>query len=396
MDTVAGFIQRFVSELSHILLESGVWLIAGLAIAGLIHAFVPSHWFMRHLGGRGAWPVVKASLLGIPMPLCSCSVIPVAAGLRRQGAGKGASAAFAISTPQTGEESIPITWALFGPVFALARPVIAVITAMIAGLAINAADRTDAPPIPPMPPNTPDTPGSPDGSCGQGGQGGPAPSLGARFRSVWSHGFGTMLQDLAPWLAVGILMAAVIAAAVPPGWITEHVGTGLWPKIAMLFVGLPLYICATSSTPLAWSLVMAGLSPGAAIVLLLSGPATNIATISWVIKDLGVRALVIYLVAIGAVSLGAGVVFDAYFAHTLVLASRAAEDAVPATAWGWIQIGGAVVFVMLLVNAVVTRYWPGGKGSTACCTPPANDVPPPMSSTCCAGPGPACTCQEKP
>ncbi len=380
-------LSAFWTELSHILLESGIWLVAGLAIAGLIHAFVPRAWFMRHLGGRGVWPVIKASLLGIPMPLCSCSVIPVAAGLRRQGAGKGASAAFAISTPQTGEESIPITWALFGPFFALARPVIAVVTGLIAGLCINAADRGDPTPEPAAP--GPDASEDPT----------PPPAFARRMRTAWTHGFGTMLRDLAPWLAIGILMAAVIAAAVPQGWIAENIGTGLWPKVAMLFVGIPLYICATSSTPLAWSLVMAGLSPGAAIVLLLAGPATNVATMSWVVKDLGVRSLVIYLLVIAAVSLGAGVLFDAFFADTLVLASRAAESAAQSSLWGWVKIGGAVLFVMLLVNALVTRYWPGGRDDATadCCADPARDVPLPTSPGCCGSePAPAPACKDQP
>jgi uncharacterized membrane protein YraQ (UPF0718 family) len=370
MDRAVDFAAAFWTELWHILLESGVWLIAGLAIAGLVHAFVPRAWFIKHLGGRGVWPVVKASLLGIPMPLCSCSVIPVAAGLRRQGAGKGASAAFAISTPQTGEESIPITWALFGPVFALARPVIAVVTALIAGLFINATEREPAerttPPIDPEPVPMTDQ---------------PRPSPAARLRDAWNHGFGTMLRDLAPWLAVGILMAAVVAAAVPEGWIAEHVGTGLWPKVAMLFIGVPLYICATSSTPLAWSLVLAGLSPGAAIVLLLAGPATNVATMSWVIKDLGVRALVIYLFAIAAVALGAGMAFDAFFADAIVLAERAplASHAHGVGWWGWVKALGAAVFGAMLLYALIARFWPSTPKS--CCAGALE----PSTPACCGG-----------
>lgn len=372
------FLTEFRAELWHILLESGVWLIAGLAMAGLVHAFVARAWFERHLGGRGAWPVVKASLLGIPLPLCSCSVIPVAASLRRQGAGKGATAAFAISTPQTGEESIPITWALFGPVFALARPVIAVVTALIAGLLINATEREEAPEQVEEDAATTADPSRPPLAL-------PVVehrSLGARLREAARHGFGTMLVDLAPWLAAGILMAAAVGAAVPPGWIAEHVGTGLWPKVAMLFVGVPLYICATSSTPLAWSLVLAGLSPGAAIVLLLAGPATNLATMSWVIKDLGVRALVIYLAVIAAVALGAGTAFDAFFPDALVLAERAPPGGhTPGGVWEWTKAAGAAAIAGLLVWTLVMRFWPGGdkgSGGSCCSTAPAE------SKACCS------------
>lgn len=363
MDAVWAFVGRFGADLWHILVESGVWLLVGLLIAGLVHAFVPRAWFMRHLGGRGTGAVVKASLLGIPMPLCSCSVIPVAAGLRSQGAGKGASAAFAISTPQTGEESIPLTWALFGPVFALARPVIAVVTGLIAGVAINAVEGEER--------------DQPSAIRDQQEEEGEAKSVGERLGEAWHHGFVTMLVDLAPWLAVGLVLAAAIGAAVPAGWIAENVGTGLWPKVAMLFVGIPLYICATSSTPLAWSLVAAGLSPGAAIVLLLSGPATNVATMSWVIKDLGVKSLVVYLLAIAAVSLGAGVVFDAYFADMVTIAPAAGAHEHAGSLWGLVQMMGAGAFSAGLVWALWVRVRPA-KEAKACC---ASE---PKQASCCS------------
>ncbi len=377
MDAVWAFVGRFGADLWHILVESGVWLLVGLLIAGLVHAFVPRAWFMRHLGGRGTGAVVKASLLGIPMPLCSCSVIPVAAGLRSQGAGKGASAAFAISTPQTGEESIPLTWALFGPVFALARPVIAVVTGLIAGVAINVVE------------------GAVEGEEGdqpsairdQQEEEGEQKSVGEKLGVAWHHGFVTMLVDLAPWLAVGLVLAAAIGAAVPAGWIAEHVGTGLWPKVAMLFVGIPLYICATSSTPLAWSLVAAGLSPGAAIVLLLSGPATNVATMSWVIKDLGVKALVVYLLAIAAVSLGAGVLFDAYFAGMVTIAPAAGAHEHAGSAWGLVQMMGAGAFSAGLVWALWVRVRPA-RGAASCC---ASDA---AGSCCAAEPKQASCCSS--
>lgn len=374
------FFARFITDLWHILVESGVWLLVGLLFAGLVHAFVPRAWFMRHLGGRGVGAVAKASLLGIPMPLCSCSVIPVAAGLRRQGAGKGASAAFAISTPQTGEESIPLTWALFGPVFALARPVIAVLTGFLAGVTINAVDgEEDA-----------------DRASGTSGQAAAEEdtrmSFGERVSLAVHHGLVTMLRDLAPWLAIGLLLAAAISAALPAGWIAENVGTGVWPKVAMLFVGIPLYICATSSTPLAWSLVAAGLSPGAAIVLLLAGPATNVATMSWVIKDLGVRSLVVYLGVIAVVALGAGIAFDAFFADAIVLASRAEEHAHGGGGlWALTQTMGGGAISAGLVWALLTRYLKPKDAPASCCStesPKVSDccsTEKPAKSDCCSG-----------
>jgi len=374
----------FFNELWMILTESSLWLLFGFLLAGAVHVLVPREWMFKHLGGKGIVPLFKASLLGIPLPLCSCAVIPVAAGLRKQGASKGASAAFAISTPQTGEESIPLTWGLFGPVFALARPVIAVFTGLLAGILIDLTHRNEdettitsptdsiedpdaiglsitnaddadsavakveskatgsccsskSAPAPssccsskPEQPATSccsskseTTPGSccssakpkeePAGSCCSSTP--QKTNLGfiGGTREAFRHGFGIMLVDLAIWLSIGLVMAAVIGAAVPAGWFEEHIGSGIITKLVMLLVGIPLYICATSSTPLAFSLVVAGLSPGAALVLLLSGPATNVATMSWLIKDLGVKALVIYLAVIAGVALAAGIIFDQFF-----------------------------------------------------------------------------------
>ena len=400
--------EPFFKELWMILVESSLWLILGFAIAGIVHALVPREWMLKHLSGGGLWPIAKASLLGIPLPLCSCSVIPVAAGLRRQGASKGASAAFAISTPQTGEESIPITWALFGPVYAFTRPIVAVITGLVAGLLIDLTDTkkpqtksTDAP----EPDHDPgafslsitnasdagqavekiESKGT--GSCCGSSKPTPAPSccsstpapapsscclskpqpepksccsesaptpehsgLLDKSKIAFKHGFGTMLIDLAGWLTIGILLAAVIGAFVPESFFTEYAGDGITAKLVMLVVGIPLYICATSSTPLAWSLVAAGLSPGAALVLLLSGPATNAATMSWLIKDLGVRALVIYLSVIAAIALGAGILFDAAFAQFVQVAT-AAELHEHASGFGIKQIA-AIAFIVLLAWAL--------------------------------------------
>ncbi len=414
------FFESFFNELWMILTESSVWLIFGFLLAGVVHVLVPRDWMLKHLGGKGIIPIAKASLLGIPLPLCSCAVIPVAAGLRKQGATKGASAAFAISTPQTGEESIPLTWGLFGPFFALARPVIAVFTGLVAGILIDLTHRNENESDPKTKSNSTDDPNAiglsitnaddadavvaqtdkkTTGSCCSSKPEPPASSccsskpkpaansccsssapkeepaasdgsccsstpqktglgfVGATKES-FRYGFAVMLVDLAMWLSVGLIMAAVIGAAVPPGWFEEHVGSGLWPKFVMLLVGIPLYICATSSTPLAFSLVVAGLSPGAALVLLLSGPATNVATMSWLIKDLGVKALVIYLGVIAVIALGAGILFDLFFEGMVNTAGMAHmhEHLVPLLS---IKGIGAVIFIMLMAWALglKARKW---------------------------------------
>ena len=415
----------FFDELWMILAESSLWLLFGFFLAGLMHVLVSRDWMLKHLGGSGVFPILKASLLGIPLPLCSCAVIPVAAGLRKQGASKGASAAFAISTPQTGEESIPLTWGLFGPFFALTRPVIAVLTALIAGILIDLTDKSESNPeqsnqsdqdsiedpnaiglsitnaadadaaveqvdkkatgsccsSTPKPTKSSCCSSKPDPAQGSCCSSKPKPEsssccssaphktglgLGGSLKAIFSHGFGVMLVDLAVWLSIGLVMAAIIGSAVPPHWFEEHVGNGIGPKLIMLVVGIPLYICATSSTPLAFGLVVAGLSPGAALVLLLSGPATNVATMSWLIKDLGIKALIIYLGTIAAVALAAGVIFDMYykqFPQILQLADRANshEHAVP-----FLSLKGiaAIIFILLIAWALglKARKWMNTKG----------------------------------
>lgn len=162
-----------------------------------------------------------------------------------------------------------------------------------------------------------------------------------------------MPVDLAPWLAIGLVLAAAVTAAVPTGWIENNIGTGIVPMLLMLLVGIPLYICATSSTPLAFTLVAAGLSPGAALVLLLAGPATNVATIAWAIKDLGAKATAIYLATIAVVAVAAGVAFDALLGSTVHLAEAGGvhEHASMGIAYGV----GAVLFTAWLGWALVMR-----------------------------------------
>jgi len=411
------FIEQFFAELWMILTESSVWLIFGFLLAGVVHVLVPREWMLKHLGGRGIVPILKASLLGIPLPLCSCAVIPVAAGLRKQGASKGSSAAFAISTPQTGEESIPLTWALFGPVFALVRPVIAVVTGLIAGVLIDLTDHSrgedqddsidDPGAISLSITNADDAgavveqtekkatgsccsskPETPTGSCcgsapKEESSGGSCcsstpqkPGLGVvgGAKETVRYGFAVMLVDLAVWLTAGLLMAALIGAAVPHGWIEEHVGQGILPMLLMLVVGIPLYICATSSTPLAFGLVMAGLSPGAALVLLLSGPATNVATMSWLLKDLGARALVIYLAVIAGVALASGIAFDAFFKSMVTLAELNAPHEHGMGGIGYKDVF-AVLFVILMAWAlgIKASQWLDSRGigkkqTAGCCS----------------------------
>lgn len=358
----------------HLLVDAGVWLLVGFVIAGLFSVLVPASLVRKQLGGRGVWPVLKASAIGVPMPLCSCAVIPAAAAIRRGGASKGASAAFAISTPEIDVPGISLTYALIGPVMAIARPIVALITAIAAGVTINLFDRPggDGRSEADSEPSLDDAGGAsgtccssspeasacgcssqhasePAGSCCASasepepvasccaGQAAPASSCcgsmpaaqpespccsssaparreGVLERSL-RYSFGTLPKDLARWIVLGLALSALVVVLIPDGWIEANLESGvLGPtgsKLLMLAIGIPWYVCATASTPLAAVLIAKGLSPGAALVFLLAGPATNPATMGWVIKDLGGRALVVYLVSISALGLAAGFALDA-------------------------------------------------------------------------------------
>lgn len=325
-------------EVWTILVASGPYLLVGFFIAGLLEVLIPKTWIRRHLGGKGWIPVAKAALVGAPIPLCSCSVIPTAAQLRREGASPGATAAFLIATPETGVDSIGISYALLDPLMTIARPVSAIVTAIGAGLAVGRVAE-DQPPSDMLPLEA--SPGA--DCCSELPQPEPeppveescchpadVPSAAQRPRSVLAraaaYAYGPLMADLTPWFLVGFALSATLALTVPADFFGEVVPGGLPAMLMMLVAGLPLYVCATASTPIAAALIAKGLDPAAAMVFLLAGPATNVATIGVVHKLLGRPALVAYLLSIALFSLAAGgVVGELYGWLDLPLGSSALQ-----------------------------------------------------------------------
>jgi len=309
---VTQLFQDWLLEIWSILARSGPYLLIGLAVAGWIKAAVPQRWVMRHLGGDDLRSVTKASLVGAPLPLCSCSVVPTALALEKSGASKGATTAFLISTPETGVDSVGITWALIDPLMTIARPITAIATAMASGLAVNGLVRHDAKaPGESLPTDEPSPAesleGADCGTCAEPDEHGHEKSEGAAggniFRRGLAYAFGPLLADLAPWFVLGFAASAVIALAVPEDFFGE-VLPGNWASmLIMLVVGVPLYVCATASTPVAAALMAKGLNPGAALVFLLAGPATNLATMGVVGGRLGGRVLTVYLTSIAVLAM---------------------------------------------------------------------------------------------
>ncbi|MCX5632451.1 MAG: permease [Phycisphaerae bacterium] len=270
------------------------YLLFGFAVAGVLKVLIPTSFVQKHLGGKGIRPVFWASLFGVPLPLCSCGVIPVAMSLHKQGAGKGATIAFLLSTPQTGIDSILVTLALLGPVFMIARPVIALITGVIGGIAVDLFDRKDFTIAPDR--DEEDSSGSK-----------------SKLVTGFRHAFVVLPRDIGTAMLIGLIIAAIISVAVPDDFFAEKIGTGFGAMIVMMLVGIPLYVCATASVPIAAALIAKGLSPGAALVFLMTGPATNAASLIIIWKILGRRTAIIYILTVALCALASGLLLDAMF-----------------------------------------------------------------------------------
>jgi hypothetical protein len=296
-----------ITESWRVLHDSAVYCLFGIFMSGILKGFMSDDFVAGHLGANNFVSVIKASLLGIPLPLCSCGVIPVATGLKRQGAGNGPTTAFLISTPETGVDSIAITYALLDPFMTIIRPVAAFITATVAGLMVNC-----------MPAAGPAAPAKAGDACSCA-EGAAIPcrekhSRGERVRAGLRFAFGDLLADIGPSLVLGIVIAGAIAYFVPARFIEQQLGSGLQPMLVMLLVGIPLYVCATASTPIVAALALKGLSPGAALVFLLAGPATNVATILIVARIMGKPVAAVYVLVIAVVSLALGILVNALYA----------------------------------------------------------------------------------
>jgi uncharacterized membrane protein YraQ (UPF0718 family) len=342
------FVLNILSVSWVLLSQSSIYVLFGILVAGLLRVFVSPEAVARHLGQGKFRSVFKAALLGIPIPLCSCGVLPAAASLKRQGANNGATAAFLISTPESGVDSVALTYALLDPVMTIARPAAAFATAAAAGVAENMLSQKAA-----DQPMTPDLSCTVDNCCD--GLGCPADVHRAhhtfleKLKAGLGYAFHDLWDDIALWFLLGLLLAGAITALIPSQWMEQHLGGGLPAMLMMLVVGIPLYICATASTPIAAALILKGVSPGAALVFLLAGPATNVTSLTVLFGILGKRATALYLVAIAVSALLCGLVLDHVYAVLGISAKAVAGQAgefIP----HWAQILGAVAILTLSVR----------------------------------------------
>lgn len=295
------------------------YLLFGFFVAGVLSLTMTPAWVERHLGSRGIGPIFKASLFGVPLPLCSCGVIPVSASIRQRGASKSAVVSFLLSTPQTGIDSIAVTYALLGPFFAVFRPVAAFATGIIGGLLVKVFD--DDPPRP-----VADPPAPCEDACSVAGGGR------NRFVECLRYGFVTLPKDIGRSMLIGIAIAGALAAVIPADYFANYLGGGILAMVVTMLLGIPVYVCATASVPVALGLMHAGASPGAALVFLIAGPASNAATFATIWKVLGRRTAVIYVATVAACALASGLLLDSFVAAGHVHGAHEHGEFLPAWA----------------------------------------------------------------
>jgi len=340
-------IIEIVHKFWEVLMEMSPYLLFGFVAAGIMSVVIAPETVQRHLGGRGLLPVLKAALFGVPLPLCSCSVIPVTVSLRKHGASKGAATSFLLSTPQTGVDSILVTYGMLGPIFAVVRPVVALITGLIGGGLVDAFEQHD---------NGTEALACTDECCNGSTRG--------WFARIWRHAFVTLPRDIARPLIIGALIAALIGALVPENFFSTHTRSELVQMLIMLAVGVPLYVCATASVPIAAALIYKGVSPGAALVFLIAGAATNAAGIATIWTFMGRRATVIYLATVGGMALASGALIN-LITSKLNLTNKELLEC------GWhmplgVKLVCAIILTVVLVAALL-EPWLQRETPERCC-----------------------------
>ncbi|MCB9201767.1 MAG: permease [Flavobacteriales bacterium] len=323
-------IINFFTVFWQLVLEMSPWLLLGFLMSGILKVFVPASFLQTHLGEPNFLSVVKASLLGVPLPLCSCGVIPVTCSLYKNGASKGAVSSFLISTPQTGVDSIFATYAMLGLPFAILRPIIALFSGFVGGGLANVVFKDEK---------------KQNYSFEQ-----EETNYGTftqKWKEVFRYGFVSMVQDLSKWILIGLVLASLVSILIPEGYFSESMANTWKEFLIIILISLPLYVCATGSIPLAMVFAMKGISPGAILVFLMLGPATNIATITVLSKVIGKKFVLVYLFSIVLCSIGFGILINSY--SSIEWFSFSEMNHHSAGMYGIVNIISGVVLSLLMV-----------------------------------------------
>jgi len=339
------FFTGLSKEIFATYMEIAPFLFLGLAFAGLLHVIFNRDFILNHMGQNNFWSVLKASVLGVPLPLCSCGVIPTALYLRKQKASQGATLSFLISTPQTGVDSIIATYGMMGPVFAIFRPVFAFIMGIAGGLAANLFDKQKI---------SIEKIKKEDFSCATCDETEPHEhTFREKLKSGVNYAFVEFMDDISLQLLFGVFLAGLISYLIPDNFFQQYGGNGLLGMLFMMAFAIPLYVCATASIPIAVSLMLKGLSPGAALVFLIAGPATNIATITMIARALGRKMVIIYLSVIAIFALLGGYLLN--FIFSIFEMDSLSQGMMDHGSQGIILQISTVIFSLLLLASVYRK-----------------------------------------
>ncbi|MFO7897309.1 MAG: SO_0444 family Cu/Zn efflux transporter [Candidatus Cloacimonadales bacterium] len=343
--------MQLFDEIFQTYLSIAPYLFLGLVFAGFLHVIFKKDFVARHLGNNNFFSVIKAAILGVPLPLCSCGVIPTAMFLRKQKASKGATMSFLISTPQTGVDSIIATYGMMGPIFAIFRPIAAFITGILGGLITNIFDRKEQR----FELKSIETShASCSGSCSTESESAEEAdsSYFQKISKGLNYAFVEFLDDITWQLLVGVILAGLISFLIPDNFFVNYGGEGWVGMLIMIAVGIPLYVCATSSIPIAVSLILKGISPGAAFVFLVVGPATNAATIALIANTLGKKLMLIYLTVISIFAILSGYllnyIFDIFGDPQLMLSQHEVGESP-------LLLGATIIFSFLLLGSIYRK-----------------------------------------
>jgi len=336
-------VKGYAGELVRLVNEMSPYLLLGFLFAGLLRVVFPRRVITRYMGKRNFRSVLNASLLGVPMPLCSCGVLPTGIGFYKNGASRGSTISFLISTPQTGIDSMLATYSLLGLPLAIIRPVVALVTGVFGGALGNFADRKES---------------------GKNGKELKEEDNHERsLKEMFRYGFVELLQDISKWLIIGMLVAALLSVLIPGDFFTKSISNEYLAMLLMLAASVPLYICATGSIPIAAVLLMKGLSPGAALVLLMAGPATNIATMAVVGNSMGRRSLWIYLTSIIGGALIFGTLVNELIPRDWIMGAipSVMHGGLHEHSTGWLQWISSSALVLLIINGYIMKFLSGRR-----------------------------------
>lgn len=309
MELAIDFANNFL-----ILLDAmAIYILIGLLIAGILKQLVPNDFVLKHLGKGSISSVLKATLFGIPLPVCSCSVIPLAQSLRKEGASKGAVQSFLISTPITGVDSILATFSFFGLVFTVFRVISSIIIAIIVGLIQNFIEKED--------PSNIKKSELINSSCCSNSSCSSSSDEKKKFslKNAFLYAYVTLFKDMVKPLFIGLLLGALFTTFTPKEYASMLFENEILTYFIILIFAMPLYVCATASLPIAAAFILQGMSGGAAFIFLTAGPATSAITMSVVYKTLGKTSLIVYVSTIGVLSFIFAFIYDFFFGNINII-----------------------------------------------------------------------------